>query len=51
MTQEHTHTLSLGYVSEFSHLNLKMSSRTNGPCQTSEHTLGEGDAIGMNRKY
>jgi hypothetical protein len=51
MTQEHSHTLGLGDVSEFSHLNLRMSSKTNGPYQTSEHTLGKGDDICMNRKY
>ena len=43
--------MDLGDVPEFSHLNLRMSSRTNGHCQTSEHTLGKGDDIGMNRKY
>jgi hypothetical protein len=51
MTHEHSHTLGLGDVSEFSHLNLRMRSRTNGPCQTSGRTPGKGDAIVMNRKY
>jgi hypothetical protein len=51
MIQGHSHTLGPGDVSEFSHLNLRMRSRPNGHCQTSEHTLGKGDDIGMKRKY
>ncbi len=51
MTHERGHTFGLGDVSEASHPNLTMSSKSNGPCQTSERTLGKGDAIGLNRKY
>jgi hypothetical protein len=51
MTHERGHTLGLGDVSEAYHPNLTMSSQTNGPCQTSERTLGRGDAIGLHSKY
>ncbi len=51
MTHERGHAFGLGDVSESSHANLTMSSKSNGPCQTSERTLGKGDAIGLNRKY
>jgi len=51
MTHERGHTFGLGDVSESSHANLTMSSRSNGTCQTSERTLGRGDAVGLNSKY
>ncbi|MDQ4128071.1 MAG: hypothetical protein M3151_09030, partial [Actinomycetota bacterium] len=51
MTHERGHTFGLGDVSESSHAHLTMSSQSNGPCQTSERTLGKGDAVGLNRKY
>ncbi len=51
VTHERGHTFGLGDVSESSHPNLTMSSESNGPCQTSERTLGRGDAVGLNRKY
>lgn len=51
MTHERGHTFGLGNVSESSHANLTMSSQSNGPCQTSERSLGRGDAVGLNRKY
>ncbi len=51
MIHERGHTFGLGDVPESSHANLTMSSETNGPCQTSERTLGRGDAVGLNRKY
>jgi hypothetical protein len=51
MTHERGHTFGLGDVSEGSHGNLTMSSGSNGPCQTSERSLGRGDAVGLNEKY
>lgn len=51
MTHERGHTFGLGDASESSHPNLTMSSASNGPCQTSERSLGRGDAIGLNNKY
>ena len=51
MTHERGHTFGLGDVSDSDHARLTMSSRSNGPCQTSERSLGRGDAIGLNRKY
>jgi hypothetical protein len=51
MTHERGHTFGLGDVSESSHPNLTMSSRSNGSCQTSERSLGKGDAVGLNGKY
>lgn len=51
MTHERGHTFGLGDVSDASHPNLTMSSRSNGACQISERSLGKGDAIGLNEKY
>ncbi|HET7272277.1 MAG TPA: hypothetical protein VFI90_14495 [Rubrobacter sp.] len=51
MTHERGHTFGLGDVPESSHPNLTMSSRSNGTCQTSERSLGKGDAVGLNEKY
>jgi hypothetical protein len=51
MTHERGHTFGLGEAPEGSHGNLTMSEDSNGPCQTSERSLGRGDAIGLNRKY
>jgi hypothetical protein len=51
MTHERGHTFGLGEVSEGSHGNLTMSNDSNGPCQTSERSLGWGDARGLNSKY
>ncbi|HJQ29249.1 MAG TPA: hypothetical protein VJ827_07890 [Rubrobacter sp.] len=51
MTHERGHTFGLGDVPESSHPNLTMSSRINGACQTSERSLGKGDAVGLNGKY
>ncbi len=51
MTHERGHTFGLGEAPEGSHGNLTMSEESNGPCQTSERSLGRGDAIGLNRKY
>ncbi len=51
MTHERGHTFGLGEASEGSHGNLTMSEDSNGPCQTSERSLGRGDARGLNSKY
>ena len=51
VTHERGHTFGLGDVSESNHGNLTMSSETNGSCQTSERSLGWGDARGLNKKY
>ena len=51
VTHERGHTFGLGEASESSHGNLTMSSESNGPCQTSERSLGRGDARGLNSKY
>jgi hypothetical protein len=51
VTHERGHTFGLGEASEDSHGNLTMSAESNGPCQTSERSLGRGDAQGLNSKY
>ena len=51
VTHERGHTFGLGEASEGSHGNLTMSEETNGDCQTSERSLGRGDANGLNSKY
>ena len=51
VTHERGHTFGLGEAPEGSHGNLTMSSETNGDCQTSERSLGRGDAKGLNSKY
>jgi hypothetical protein len=51
VTHERGHTFGLGEAPESSHGNLTMSAETNGPCQTSERSLGRGDARGLNSKY
>jgi len=51
VTHERGHTFGLGEAPESSHGNLTMSSFSNGPCQTSERSLGRGDARGLNSKY
>lgn len=51
VTHERGHTFGLGEASEGSHGNLTMSEDSNGTCQTSERSLGRGDARGLNSKY
>jgi len=51
VTHERGHTFGLGEASEGSHRNLTMSEDSNGACQTSERSLGRGDAKGLNSKY
>lgn len=51
VTHERGHHFGLGEVPERGHGNLTMSEDSNGPCQTSERSLGRGDALGFNAKY
>lgn len=51
VTHERGHTFGLGEAAEGSHGNLTMSEDSNGACQTSERSLGRGDARGLNSKY
>ena len=51
ITHERGHTFGLEHVSESDHGSLTMSDRSNGTCQSSERSLGRGDARGLNNKY
>jgi hypothetical protein len=51
VTHERGHTFGLGHVSESSHGKLTMSEHSNGPCQSSERSLGLGDVRGLANKY
>lgn len=51
MTHEVGHTYGMGHVDEATHGNLTMSTTSNGQCQISERTLGEGDLSGLESLY
>ncbi|QIN83814.1 hypothetical protein GBA63_15090 [Rubrobacter tropicus] len=51
MTHERGHTFGLGHVVEDYHPNLTMGPVINGPCQSSERSLGRGDVLGLDGKY
>jgi hypothetical protein len=51
MTHERGHTFGLDHVLESSHGKLTMSAGINGPCQSSERSLGRGDVRGLNNIY
>lgn len=50
-THERGHTFGLNHVPEEGHRYMTMSTRSNGPCQMSERSLGRGDVLGLDRKY
>jgi hypothetical protein len=50
-THEWGHVYGISHVTESTHGNLTMSTVINGPCQTSERTLGAGDFNHMKAKY
>lgn len=51
MTHERGHHFGIAHVDEEYHGSLTMSERSDGPCQTSERTLGRGDVISLNIVY
>jgi hypothetical protein len=51
VTHERGHTFGLDDISESSHAKLTMSETSNGPCQSSERSLGRGDVLGLASKY
>ncbi len=51
VTHERGHSFGLNHVSERAHPSLTMGPIINGPCQSSERTLGRGDVLGLDRKY
>ncbi len=51
MTHERGHSFGMYHVEEQTHPVLTMSERSEGACQTSERSLGLGDARGLNQKY
>lgn len=51
VTHEAGHAFGLAHVAESPHGNLTMSPAMNGPCQSTESTLGKGDVLGLQAKY
>ncbi|MDQ3951471.1 MAG: hypothetical protein M3279_00700 [Actinomycetota bacterium] len=51
MTHERGHNFGIAHVSESSHEWLTMSTNSQGPCDTSQTTLGLGDYNGLNVRY
>lgn len=51
MTHERGHNYGLGHVTESNHEWLTMSTNSQGPCDTSQNTLGLGDYNGLNVRY
>ena len=51
LTHERGHTFGLGHIMEMDHRYMTMSTFINGPCQSSERSLGRGDVLGLDRKY
>lgn len=51
MAHERGHSYGFDHVREAEHGVLTMSAKSEGPCQTSERSLGLGDARGLNQKY
>lgn len=51
MSHERGHSYGMYHVDEGTHQYQTMSEKSQGPCQTSERSLGLGDARGLNQKY